>query len=115
METASETKGMASFAEAYRRLLSERPGILGSESAGELSWLKKARERDAGRWLVEGFPTRRQERWRYTNLTPIAASHVVLPRASHAPSRAAYPALKGRFAAEIVFFNGRMVPEWSRF
>ena len=115
---AGAALGIEAFAEAYKKLLHERPGILASESGGELAWLKKARERDAQRWLADGIPTKRQENWRYANLSSITKSRIVLPRLADfeavAPyGRAAFTQLTGAKAAEIVFFNGQFVPEWS--
>ncbi len=106
------SQGLASIAEAYETLLSERPGILASESGGELSWLRKARERDANRWQAEGLPTRQSERWKYTSLQAIETAHWVTP--AHDGLQTAAADLKGSFSGEIVIFNGRLVPQMSR-
>jgi Fe-S cluster assembly protein SufD len=108
--------GMASFESAYERLVHERPGVLASEWGGELAWLRKARDRDAARWQSEGLPTRRQEKWHYTSVAPIAESRItLLPSLAHGnlPSREVFSVPKIDSAIEIVFLNGHYVPEWS--
>jgi Fe-S cluster assembly protein SufD len=116
--------GVASFVTAYQSLLKERPGMLASELGGELTWLRKARERDARRWQSLGIPSRQTERWRYTNLAPLSAATISLPAliASSSPMPSATPAATSRAAfplfeaagSEIVFLNGRFSAEWSR-
>lgn len=114
-------KGLASIEAAYRTLLSERPGVLASESGGELAWLKKARTRDAERWQEEGIPTRRDEKWRYTSLSSIVDSELVLARPlTKEISRDQFPRLvrsgsQVQIAAEIVFYNGVFVESLSTF
>jgi Fe-S cluster assembly protein SufD len=80
--------------------------------------LKKARERDFQRWQTAGLPTRKVERWKYTNVSSLAQSPIVLPAADleTLPPRSTFPRLGAtEAAAEIVFFNGQYVPNWSRF
>lgn len=109
-------RGIASFEEAFDTLLSQRPGVLASESGGELAWLKKARHRDADRWRNEGLPTRRNERWRYTNLSAISDSYLTIPEIElDASARELFPRFDIDAEAEIVLFNGRLMAEWSRF
>ena len=91
---------------------------MASEVGGELAWLKKARDRDAKRWMTEGLPTKRQENWRYANLSFLAKARVVLPKfadfeAAAPYGRDSFAQLGGAKAAEIVFFNGQFVPDWS--
>jgi hypothetical protein len=107
----SDLKGLASIAKAYENLLHERPGVLASESGGELAWLKKARSRDALRWQAQGLPLRSSERWKYTSLASIQEAELVLPKDVKSVSRTSFAAfsgvtLSGAKAAEIVFVNG---------
>ena len=77
-------------------------------------WLQDLRGRGAARFAELGFPTVREEEWRFTNVAPIA-------------STAFRPAPAGRLAPEqldaflyadapfrLVIVNGRFVPELSR-
>ena len=43
-----------------------------SLSGSRLPWLRKIRETAITRFLQLGFPTRRLEEWRHTDVTPIA-------------------------------------------
>lgn len=104
--------GATQFRVAYEELLKRRPGILASEMGGELEWLKDARERDFGRWCTEGLPTKRNEKWQYTNVAPIAESAITLPVSNATTLK---PVMAGAgFAAEIVFVNGRYSPSLSK-
>ena len=81
------------------------------------AWLTGAR-RSASDWVhAHGFPTRKDEDWRYTRLEPILA--VPFERASLGPSlRRAPMAINGLGAglggARLIFVNGRFAPELSR-
>ena len=107
---------VTSFENAYSRLQQERPGILASEQGGELAWLRKARERDVLRWRSEGLPTRRNEAWKYTSVVGLGEAEIVLAESlkpEELPARSEFPSFEGPRAAEIVFFNGHFVPQWS--
>jgi Fe-S cluster assembly protein SufD len=102
---------MTNSLEQYRReftLTRNRPS---SESAG----LGRTREEALSRFLEIGFPTTRDEEWRFTSVAPIAerafAPALSLPNAGHlasAPMR-----LPGVFGAELVFVDGRYAPALS--
>jgi Fe-S cluster assembly protein SufD len=84
-------------------------------NGGAPAWLRRVRERGLARFLDLGFPTPRLEEWKYTNVGPIAE---VPFRRAEAP--AVTPALAKVVAAarlgagrELVFANGRFVPELS--
>jgi Fe-S cluster assembly protein SufD len=103
MSVAAET-------DVYRSLFDRRQAALrGTEPA----WLQALRREAMERLEAMGFPTTRDEAWKYTSLAPIAR----VPFA---------PAARGRFdgrslapfrlpgSREIVFVNGHHVPELSR-
>jgi Fe-S cluster assembly protein SufD len=103
------------YASAYASLLKTRPGILASEAGGELDWLRRARERDFNRWSTEGLPNKRNEKWMYTNVAPIADAKVELPRElTSLPSRESLSSLKGVSGTDVVFVNGHFSRELSR-
>jgi Fe-S cluster assembly protein SufD len=103
MSVAAET-------DVYRSLFDRRQAALrGTEPA----WLQALRREAMERFETMGFPTTRDEAWKYTSAAPIA--------------RAAFePAARGRFdgrslapfrlrgTREVVFVNGHHVPELSR-
>ncbi len=83
----------------------------------EPAWLTSRRAAAAERLQTEGFPTTRDEEFRFTNVAPIAAR--AYPPADVPPSHASLEALRaeatvpGLDAHEIVFVNGRFAPELS--
>ena len=94
------TKEENSYPSAFRELLRQR--------SGEPAWLRTAREAAFGEFERAGFPTVREEDWKYTNAAPIT-------RAAFVPSFGAAPAINGQlkeFSVEeardcqLVFVNG---------
>jgi len=85
--------------------------------SAEPAWLTARRATAARQLLTEGFPTTRDEEFRFTNVAPIATK--VYPAADVPPARASLDALlaeatvPGLDAHEIVFVNGRFAPELS--
>ncbi|OFW02586.1 MAG: Fe-S cluster assembly protein SufD [Acidobacteria bacterium RIFCSPLOWO2_02_FULL_68_18] len=82
---------------------------------GEGEALARTRDEALGRFLDRGFPTTRQEEWRFTSVAPIAEQAFALAR----PPAGAGPADVDRLrfhvvcAAELVFVDGHYVPALS--
>ncbi len=78
------------------------------------AWLRDLRARARDSFERQGFPTVRQEAWRFTNVAPIAKTAFRL--AEGTPTNAA--ALVSRTAVpnaiRVVLLNGRFAPELSR-
>ncbi len=70
--------------------------------------LADAREAAFGRFLAHGFPTTREEEWKFTNIAPVAATPFV-PAAAATPARAVLEPwlFEDGNAARIVVVNGR--------
>jgi Fe-S cluster assembly protein SufD len=93
----------------------ERAGRRGRRA--EPRELARTREEAWQRFLARGFPTTREEEWRFTSVAPIAGQAFSLADPASAdvtgididPLR-----LPGAIAAELVFVNGRHVPGLSR-
>jgi Fe-S cluster assembly protein SufD len=105
---------MSSVAERHETFLAEHGRFIQLRGAAAPPWLRELRERGAERFGRLGFPTVRQEEWRFTNVAPIADTAFRL--AEKAPtnavdciSRVAIP----NAAARIVVLNGRFSPELS--
>lgn len=79
------------------------------------SWLRTIRREAIARFAELGFPTTRLEDWKYTNVTPIAQMPFRLGHtlASLAVSRLALPQLGLNRGSQLVFVNGRYVPDLS--
>lgn len=82
----------------------------------ELSWVSQLRSAALSRFATLGFPTVRQEEWKYTNTAPLAK----IPFALSALGRNGVtkdrlgPIMLGKVAcAQLIFVNGRYVPALS--
>ena len=102
------TTSTARYVDAFARRESALPGH-------GLAWLRDVRRAAIGSFSRSGFPTPRNEHWKYTNVSPIEKRTFDLA----APSRAAPGAgIVGRFldggaAPRLVFVDGRIDHELS--
>lgn len=97
------------FAEDFARLRGNLPGIY-------VPWLQALREEAFSEFMDKGFPSTRQEDWKYTNVAPIENSRFAF---AAAPAEVCTDlgcvgtqALPG--ARLLVFVDGRCAPELSR-
>lgn len=80
------------------------------------TWVRQLRTTAIARFAALGFPTTRQEEWKYTNVTPIAALPFSLPtleRNGEIASGLEPIKLWQVACAQLVFVNGRYAPELS--
>jgi Fe-S cluster assembly protein SufD len=84
-------------------------------SQTEPAELVRAREDALNSFLALGFPTTRDEEWRFTSVAPIAGHSFVQAKASaNAGHRSlARLAISGTAGAELVFVDGRFAPALS--
>jgi len=78
--------------------------------------LARTREEAFARFLTLGFPTTKDEEWRFTSVAPIAGQRFALaaPRAADAALAGLAPfRLDGLFGATLVFVDGRYAPALS--
>ena len=91
------------------------PWVASRRTDGGPRWLHELRERAAVRFSALGFPTVRDEDWRFTNVAPIAAAEFAEPRAGSAVTA---QQLEGYVYTDapyrLVVVDGRYVPELSR-
>jgi Fe-S cluster assembly protein SufD len=79
------------------------------------AWLRDARIAAMARFSGSGFPTTRDEEWRFTPITPIVNTAFVASELLHVQPASLAPYLFGaETAAELVFVNGVFVPALSR-
>src|SRR5207247_8703286 len=84
-------------------------------AAGAPAWLREIREGAIARFTALGFPTMKQEAWRFTSVAPIAETHFTLP-GSRRPQLALrdVAALSALGAGpRLVFVDGRYEPGLS--
>ncbi|MER3446088.1 MAG: Fe-S cluster assembly protein SufD [Candidatus Dadabacteria bacterium] len=80
------------------------------------AWLNPIRQAAIGRFSELGFPTTRDEDWRFTNVTAIARTPFQLPndgRAELVPQDLDPFVFPGLECSQIIFVNGRYSPELS--
>jgi Fe-S cluster assembly protein SufD len=105
--TATTQTGAAGFLARYEGLKDHLPGA-------RKPWLNTLRADAAAHFAARGFPTRRIEQWKYTDLAPLAQSSfaepltmvdgtIALP-AANAPHRAVF--VDGRFRADLSTLEG---------
>ena len=105
---ATATQAIQNYAESFG-------GLEKSAAGREPAWLRKLRQDGFARFGETGFPTLRDEDWRFTNLSAIAQTPFRLVRnGHHPPSPADVAAYRIPGAAcEFVFVDGRFAMELS--
>ena len=71
-----EELSMTTVAERHDAVLAEHGRFAQGRGAAAPPWLRDLRARGAARFAALGFPTVRQEEWRFTNVAPIADTRV---------------------------------------
>jgi Fe-S cluster assembly protein SufD len=87
--------------------LDERP-------RGGSRWLQDLRDRAASRFVELGFPTVRDEEWRFTNVAPIASSEFKLAPQTRLDVDVLSSLIFASAPYRVVIVNGRYSPELSR-
>jgi Fe-S cluster assembly protein SufD len=105
------------MAQSLDPYLAEYENARRTRSIDQPAWLVRARSHALDEFRALGFPTTREEEWRFTNVAPIAdrafslgADPVDAGRVDVSRFR-----LPGRLSAEVVFINGHYVPALSTF
>ena len=99
--------GTGRFVEDYRRLIAPRAGIVPA-------WLGPLRDAAISRFAERGFPTPREEDWKYTNVARLVSMGFRPALEARGAAGAAAPRLLGAAAAsQLVFVNGRFAPDAS--
>ncbi|HEX5266186.1 MAG TPA: Fe-S cluster assembly protein SufD [Acidimicrobiales bacterium] len=103
----------------HRLALADLASLPSPGPQGEPAWLSERRQR-AAEWLADhGFPTKKDEDWRYVDLRPLLAMGFALPRIlgdvrfddMSLDGLAGLPGLGG---PRLVLLNGRFAPGLSR-
>jgi Fe-S cluster assembly protein SufD len=86
-------------------------------AADGATWLRDLRAAALARFADLGFPNRKQEEWRFTNVDAIAKTEYQLPPATHDRGQLSAAAAFGfatDAAVELFFVNGHYAPSISR-
>ena len=103
----TETRVLDSYLEAFSGLQRRH--------AGEPCWLRSLREDAFAQFCQAGFPTTKDEDWRFTNVSAIAQTPFVPAQDGREQLRAPglAPFRIPGAACRLVFVNGRFAPEFS--
>ena len=96
--------------------LADYDAFVRRQSAGTPDWLQRLRRRAIDEFAHAGFPTTRDEEWRFTNVSPIAGARFVPAGiAARTVSKAdvAHLVFDESAASTLVFVNGAFAPECS--
>jgi Fe-S cluster assembly protein SufD len=105
MIATQESTQKQSYLEAF--------GAFREHAAGsDLRWLRALRNEAFQHFWETGFPTTRDEDWRFTNLAPLASTEFRLA-ADASVTREQIAEIMPSVATRLVFVNGRYAPELS--
>jgi Fe-S cluster assembly protein SufD len=92
--------------EQYQEIIGKHADDLAGNA---LPWLKAIRQQAAERFAAAGFPSRKQEAWRYSNVDSLLAKSFVYPQIQTSQEAAISDSLLalGESTHRIVFVNGR--------
>ncbi len=107
MGAITQIAGLSSYLEAFTGLQ--------EHGSRQPEWLRSLRQEAFSRFCDVGFPTTKDEDWRFTNVSPISSEPFGLPQGGKAQLTATdvQPFLIESVACSLVFVNGRFVPELS--
>ena len=105
---ATASAGLQNYEESFG-------GFEKSAAGSELPWLRKLRQSGFDRFSETGFPTTRDEDWRFTNPSAITQTTFRLVRNGHSlPSAAELKPFRVPGAGcQMVFVDGRFAPQLS--
>ncbi|MFQ5938421.1 MAG: Fe-S cluster assembly protein SufD, partial [Acidiferrobacterales bacterium] len=107
MNAATESK------EAYLDAFAQTASALAGQ---DVPWIQQTREAAISRFAEQGFPTIRDEDWKYTNVAPIqrSAFHPAAKGSSGLTRERLHEFLFPNLACHrLVFVNGHYMPELS--
>lgn len=100
-------EGLQNYLEAFEQFEKRAAG-------SDHSWLRKLRRDAFARFWEVGFPTLRDEDWRFTNVSALTNGDFVLAQPASVHIDVVEPLIPPNVNRRIVFVNGRFAPELSR-
>ncbi len=106
---------MTEVADRTARYVADFEAFARNGASGAPAWLRELREGAIARFSELGFPTTKQEEWRFTSVAPIADARFTLAHAprSPLPAHADIERLCVGAGPRVVFVDGRHVPALS--
>lgn len=107
MSTVTEITGLSSYLEAFSKLQ--------ELTSRQPEWLQSLRSEAFGLFCNTGFPTTKDEAWRFTNLAALCREQFILPEAGdiRLTNEDLQPFLLCDAVCRLVFVNGRFVAALS--
>lgn len=105
MSTLTDTKAPAGFEAARDQFVAAR--------TGDPAWLRERRATAAARFAAVGFPTPRQEDWRFTNVSAVAEAGFGPADGAPRDVRTLVAGVAVEGSVRLVVVNGRFVAELS--
>ena len=97
---------MSPVAERHETYTAEYGRFSQGRGGAAPAWVKARREQAQAQFAKDGFPTTRQEDWRFTNITPIAESEFELAAGAFAQAPALVAAVTVPGAVRLAIVNG---------
>lgn len=104
---------MTPVADGLDTYLAEHARFMRGRGEVAPSWLKALRDNARDQFERTGFPTTRQEDWRFTNVAAIATTPFRLPEGTPTNASAVVARVAVPGAVRLVLLNGRFAPELS--
>jgi len=106
---------MTEVADRTQRYVSDFEAFARNGASGAPEWLRELREGAIARFSELGFPTMKQEAWRFTSVAPIAETRFALAHTAHPPlpTTAEIERLCVGAGPRVVFLDGRHAPTLS--
>jgi Fe-S cluster assembly protein SufD len=106
---------MTDVADRTERYVADFEAFARNGAAGAPEWLRELREGAIARFTELGFPTMKQEEWRFTSVAPIAETRFTLAHAPRVPlpTPAEIERLCVGAGPRVVFVDGRHAPTLS--
>jgi Fe-S cluster assembly protein SufD len=106
---------MTDVADRTERYVADFEAFARNGASGAPQWLRELREGAIARFSELGFPTMKQEEWRFTSVAPITETPFQVARghASRLPSPATVDTLSLGVGPRVVFVDGRHAPTLS--
>ena len=106
---------MTDVADRTERYVADFEAFARNGASGAPEWLREIREGAIGRFAELGFPTMKQEEWRFTSVAPITDQRFILAHAPRSPLPAPSDIERLCVGAgpRVVFVDGRHAPTLS--
>ena len=104
---------MSSVAERHEPYVVASARFAETRGKSAPAWLQQLRAQAAEKFARRGFPTIREEAWRFTSVAPITETEFAIAEATAAGASDAVSNAAVRGAIRVALVNGKFVPELS--